>query len=452
MLTPMASGARLKQVQSFFATGRKNGQAKEPEEMIENPIRSLLKLSKKIPAVVTSIFILFFFLYIPFIHSNINASEKEPADAGGVESTTTDTAIKINASPARVKTADRAGWAEDPARVASLGAIGEDFKTVFVPFVTINPAERAGIVTRPAPVTPAPPVNTKTARKKAKVTTRKAAPHATPRAARPSGYLPPDITRGSLKRMELSLTFDGGYSAYEAMEILDALRARGIKTTVFLTGIFINRYPWVTKLIVLDGHEVGNHTMTHPHLTSFAKNFRHKRLPGINRSLLLKELRDTEELFKEVTGAEMAPLWRAPYGEINAELRRWAFEQGYLHIGWTYDHEAKESLDTLDWVDNTASKFYQSSTEIKSRILGFGKGSGGVKGGIILMHLGTDRRLDRVSSILGELIDGLQKRGYRFVTISKLLKGERALDTALKLKKRAGYKRLSKKKRPPGPS
>ena len=432
MLTPMASGARLKQVQSFFATGRKNGQAKEPEEMIENPIRSLLRLSKKIPAVVTSVFILFFFLYIPFIHSSINASEKEPAPAVDVEPATTDTAIKINASPVRVTSPD---------------AAGEDFKTVFVPFVTINPAELPGIAVRPAPVPPAPPVTIRKAGKRTKITRKETSR----RPARPSGYLPPDITRGSFKRMDISLTFDGGYSAYEATEILDALRARGIKTTVFLTGIFISRHPWVTRQIVLDGHEVGNHTMTHPHLTSFARDFRHKRLPWINRSLLLKELRDTEELFKEVTGVKMAPLWRAPYGEVNTELRRWAFEQGYLHIGWTYDHEAKESLDTLDWVDNTRSKFYQSSTEIKSRILGFGKGSGGVKGGIILMHLGTERRLDRVSSILGELIDDLQKRGYRFVTVSKLLKGQRSLDTALKLKKRAGYKKLSKK-RVPGPS
>ncbi len=245
--------------------------------------------------------------------------------------------------------------------------------------------------------------------------------------------------------MELSITFDGGYEAHEADEILDALRARGIKTTVFLTGLFIKRHPDITRQIVLDGHEVGNHTMTHPHLTSFAKDFTHKLLPGVSRPFLLRELRQTEEVFKEITGVEMAPLWRAPYGEINDTLRRWAFKEGYLHVGWTYDHGSRESLDTLDWVHDTSSRFYHSSTEIKARILGFGKGSNGVRGGIILMHLGTERRIDRVSSILGEMLDDLTNMGYRFVKVSRLLEGHKALDTARGLKKRAnGYKRLSR--------
>jgi peptidoglycan/xylan/chitin deacetylase (PgdA/CDA1 family) len=253
--------------------------------------------------------------------------------------------------------------------------------------------------------------------------------------------------------MELSITFDGGYEAYEATEILDALRARDIKTTVFLTGLFIKRHQDLTRQIVLDGHEVGNHMMTHPHLTSFAKDFTHRRLPGVNRSFLLRELRQTEEVFKEVTGAEMAPLWRAPYGEINDTLRRWAFQEGYLHVGWTYDHGSRESLDTLDWVHDTSSRFYHSSTEIKARILGFGKGSDGVRGGIILMHLGTGRRTDRVSSILGEMLDDLTGMGYRFVKVSRLLKGHKALDTAGGLKKRAlGHKRLSSKNVDTGPS
>jgi peptidoglycan/xylan/chitin deacetylase (PgdA/CDA1 family) len=406
--------------------------------MIENPIRSLLRLSRKIPAVLTPIFILFFFLYIPLIHSNINASEKEPAAAAGVEPMETPFAIKTEPFPTKVKT-------------ARMDAIGEGFRTVFVPFVAFNPAELPGIAPKPVPTTHAPPTTggrTVVGRKKPLVVRKKA----TGRTRRPANYLPPDITRGSLLKMELSITFDGGYSAYEATEILDALRARGIKTTVFLTGIFINRHPEITRQLVLDGHEVGNHLMTHPHLTSFADNFRHERLPEIDRSRLIKELSDAEELFRDVTGAEMAPLWRAPYGEINTELRSWAFTEGYLHVGWTYDREARESLDTLDWVDNTESKLYRSSTDIKSRILGFGKGSGGVMGGIILMHLGTGRKLDRVSSILGELIDDLTDRGYRFVTVSRLLEGHRGLDTALKLKKRRSYKLLSRKTRAPGPS
>ncbi len=399
--------------------------------MIENPIRSLLKLRRKLPAVLTPIFILFFFLYIPLIHSNINASEK------GSDTSVSSEGVGPIA----------------PMSVSQRGPIATDLKTVFAPFVAFNPVKPPGAPPRPAAKAPAPPVphvSELSAEKAGKIANR--AGRARKKTRRRSSYLPPDITRGSVAKMEVALTFDGGYSAFEATEILDALRAREIKTTIFLTGIFIKRHPEVTRQIVLDGHEVGNHTMTHPHLTSFSIDFKHRRLAGVSRSFLIKELRDTEELFKLVTGSNMAPLWRAPYGEINTELRRWAFTQGYLHIGWTYDHETKESLDTLDWVDDTTSKFYLSSTEIKSRILDFGRGAGGVKGGIILMHLGTGRRLDRAVSILGELIDDLRDDGYRFVTVSSLLKGDSALSTAGKIKKRRGYKLLSKKRQEPGPS
>ena len=68
------------------------------------------------------------------------------------------------------------------------------------------------------------------------------------------------------------------------------------------------------------------------------------------------------------------------------------------------------------------------------------------------MHLGTGRKLDRFSSVLGELIDDMRMDGYRFVTVSSLLKGDSALSAAMKIKKRRGYRLLSKKKRGPGPS
>lgn len=385
--------------------------------MIDKAIRSLSKLKKKTTPVAASVFILFFFLYLPLIHSRLNANENERA-----------------------------------APVAALAApvAPEPLTTTRTPPDLLGlpdlPKENAQKTTALRPRrSPLPGVSNK---KAGPVAVKKAALRArVAPVARPApSPLPPDITRGPLRSMEISITFDGGYEAYEADEILGALRARGIKTTVFLTGFFIKRHPDVTRQIVLDGHEVGNHTMTHPHLTTFAKDFRHRTLPGISRPFLLRELRRTEEIFKKVTGVEMAPLWRAPYGEINDTLRRWALKEGYLHVGWTYDHGSRESLDTLDWVHDTSSRFYHSSTEIKARILGFGKDSNGVRGGIILMHLGTERRIDRVSSILGEMLDDLTDMGYRFVKVSRLLKGHKALDTARGLKKRAlGYKRLSRK-------
>lgn len=238
-------------------------------------------------------------------------------------------------------------------------------------------------------------------------------------------YTPPDITRGRADRMEVSITFDGGSDDNDAAVILKALRDRGIKTTIFLTGAFITNYPELVRQMVVDGHEIGNHTLSHPHLTDFERTYRHSTLKGVDRAMLSRELRGAAKLFKDVAGVEMAPLWRAPYGEVNAEIRRWAFEEGYAHVGWTYDSKRRESLDTLDWVDDAGSRLYRTSKEIRDRILNFGNGR--VGGGIVLMHLGSGRKTDKASSRLGEMLDALQSRGFKLVKLSTLLDGEATL-------------------------
>jgi peptidoglycan/xylan/chitin deacetylase (PgdA/CDA1 family) len=246
-------------------------------------------------------------------------------------------------------------------------------------------------------------------------------------------FIPPDIYRGRIDKKELSITFDGGAGAAEAEEVLRVLRQRNIKTTIFLAGGFIKNYPRLVRQTVKDGHEIGNHTMSHSHLTSFAMDLRHTTLPGVDKNFIDRELREAARLFKLATGEEMAPLWRAPYGEVNEEIRRWAFEAGYIHVNWTRDYKRKETLDSLDWVDDEESQLYYSAEKIKKKILNFGKDGNGVGGGIVLMHLGTTRKSDRAVSILGEIIDELEGRGYRFVKVSELLEGDKNYDVALKM-------------------
>lgn len=231
-----------------------------------------------------------------------------------------------------------------------------------------------------------------------------------------------DITRGGTDAMEVALTFDGGGEANDAGTILRILEERDVKATMFLTGEFIMKNPGLVKRMALEGHEAGNHTMTHPHLTDFSNSLKHTT--AIDKDVLLKELRGTRRLYSAVTGFEMAPLWRAPFGEINTELLSWGYEEGFMHTGWTRGRG--ESLDTLDWVSDRASALYRSPEEIKKRVLDFGKGSHGLSGGIILMHLGTDRDTERAAEALGELIDELKGRGYRLVKVSELLKDNQA--------------------------
>ncbi len=260
--------------------------------------------------------------------------------------------------------------------------------------------------------------------------------------ARPDQSLPltmPDITRGDISRMELAITFDGGYDGSDAERILGVLRERNIRTTFFLTGRFIKRYPHIVKRMVEEGHEVGNHTMNHPHLTDFATTRRHTTLPWVNREFVLRELREAEKAFEEITGRKMAPFWRAPYGEINDEIRKWAFDAGYIHVGWTYNYRNGESLDSLDWVHDRTSQLYLSADEIIRKILDFDSDGYGLRGGIILMHLGTRREDDKVSEKLDQLLDELKARGYKPVKISDLVRGlEFDMDGAHLLASREG--------------
>lgn len=257
-------------------------------------------------------------------------------------------------------------------------------------------------------------------------------PPAKPAVYRDDPYkqVPRDVTRGDRYGTMISVTFDGGINGKEAGEILDILKKRRIKTTIFLSGIFIRRYPEITRRIVAEGHEVGNHTMWHPHLTSYEKTFRQTTLPGVTREFLTKQLKRAELLFQQVTGTEMAPIWRAPYGEVNRELRAWAFEIGYLHVGWTMNHKERTSLDTLDWVSDKSSRFYLTPREIEEKILSFDKNGGFLGGGIVLMHLGTERESDRAATVLGEMLDNLIARGFTPVKVSDIIENKGALKAA----------------------
>jgi peptidoglycan/xylan/chitin deacetylase (PgdA/CDA1 family) len=234
-------------------------------------------------------------------------------------------------------------------------------------------------------------------------------------ASPPRGPAAPDLTRGPADRADVLVSFDAGSSDRGAIQILDALARRGIRTTIFLTGDFVRRYPAMARRIAEDGHEVGNHTDTHPHLTTYAGDGRQVTRPEVDRAFLSGELARTARLYREATGRAMAPLWRAPFGEHNAEIRRWAAEQGYWHVGWT---GGRSGLDGLDWVIDPRSRSYQPAERLLGRLVHRAE-----NGGIVLLHLGSDRE-EPVGSRIDILLDGLKARGFRFARASEFLERE----------------------------
>ncbi len=240
----------------------------------------------------------------------------------------------------------------------------------------------------------------------------------------PFKTMPVTFDQGVTSKRLVSITFDGGSHANAAHDILDTLRSRKVKATMFLTGRFISRYPDLVKKMVAERHELGNHTDSHPHLTAWETERNHRTLPNITSKFIGEQLSRANARLKAVTGTEFAPIWRAPYGEKNAQICRWALHHGYLHIGWRQARTWRKNLDSNDWIPDKNTPGYHSPDEVLEKFLTLAKSKPyGIHGGIILMHLGTERKKpeQQVHRILGALIDELRELGYESVPISVLL-------------------------------
>ena len=240
----------------------------------------------------------------------------------------------------------------------------------------------------------------------------------------PSSLLPPglakewpgageafNLIRGPRGSHWTCMTFDGGSTSEVALEVLDALKERGIRTTFFLTGAFIQKYPDLVRRIDRDGHEIGNHTMDHPHLAPGGR-----RDPRWTKERFQQQLLLADALLLKLLGRPMDPYWRAPYGENTAELRKWAEELGYRHVYWS------EGADTLDWATVKERKLYRTGNAILDRLYSRMEKDDG-DGLIVLMHLGSGRpEADRPARVLGPFLDKALEEGWNFVNISAYLK------------------------------
>lgn len=231
------------------------------------------------------------------------------------------------------------------------------------------------------------------------------------------------FNNGSPDQKLLSLTFDGGADANTAVPILDTLNSRNVKATLFITGQFLRKFPDIVRMYVNAGHEIGNHTFSHPHLTTYAKDKTQTTLPEINKEFLCEELKKNDHLFYSLTGQHFAPLWRAPYGEFNRFLCTWASECGYTHIGWRQGPTWRLGLDSNDWIPEDTPGF-KTPSEVLDKILGMARSNTkALNGGIVLMHLGSTRKNPQmqVYTVLGSLIDSLRQRGYTIVPVSEMI-------------------------------
>jgi len=183
----------------------------------------------------------------------------------------------------------------------------------------------------------------------------------------------------------IAMTFDDGPSPETTPRLLDILKQRNIKATFFMIGQNAERNPAIVKRILADGHEIGNHSWTHPQLSKLSDD------------RVTEEINKTQNAIKDASGYTPV-LMRPPYGAITARQKDWIEKQfGLSVIIW--------SVDPFDWKRPGASV-------IEERIL-----AGARPGAIVLSHDIHKQTVDAMPATL----DALAAKGFKFVTVSQLI-------------------------------
>ncbi len=209
---------------------------------------------------------------------------------------------------------------------------------------------------------------------------------------------------GGMQR-KIALTFDDGPDPRFTPRILDTLKQKRAPATFFVTGNAANQYPRLLRREYAEGHEIGNHTYTHPHFDA------------ISRTQLGWELNLTERLFEGTLGIKTL-LFRPPYGidhqpETADEVALLPIPQGlgYVLVG--------AQIDPHDW-GNPQGGPPPTAAQIVQSVLDQAD-----KGNIVLLHDGGGDR-DATVAALSEIIDRLRAAGYELVPVSTLVGQTRA--------------------------
>lgn len=180
---------------------------------------------------------------------------------------------------------------------------------------------------------------------------------------------------------KIAITFDDGPHPYYTEQLLDGLKARGVKATFFVMGKHVEEYPELVERMHEEGHLIGNHTYSHIQLNQS------------NGESFKEELVKTSELIEGLTGEEVQYV-RPPYGSWDKKFEK---ELNMFPVLWT--------IDPLGWCSHNVAGIVQKVT------------SSAKENSIILMH---DEYKTTVTAAL-QIIDELQKEGYEFVTVDEIL-------------------------------
>src|SRR5271166_3552404 len=204
---------------------------------------------------------------------------------------------------------------------------------------------------------------------------------------------------------KMALTFDDGPDPEWTPKVLDVLKEKGVKATFFLIGVEAEKYPGITKRVYNEGHEIGNHTFTHPDISNISKRY------------FEVELNLTERFFEGKLGVKPV-LFRPPYSidqepDTADQVRPLELAQdlGYITVG--------DKIDPNDWHDDPRRTANEIVADVLKNLPPCETGNL-VCGNILLLHDGGGDRSETVKA-LPQIIDGLRARNYVLVPVSGLL-------------------------------
>ena len=194
-------------------------------------------------------------------------------------------------------------------------------------------------------------------------------------------------TLGNYQRKDnmVALTFDCAFGEQNTDWLLDTLRSYGIHATFFMTGRWAgNHGPWIEKMLA-DGHEIGNHTQNHLHLSE------------LSNETIVREITQVSQTLWQNHGY-ITHLMRPPYGGRNTKVNSITRYLGYEVIMW--GQTGKDATD--GWTGPMIRDLVLKEVQ---------------PGDIILFHNGADT----MHVYLKPIIEGLQQRGWTFGTVSELM-------------------------------
>lgn len=185
---------------------------------------------------------------------------------------------------------------------------------------------------------------------------------------------------------KIALTFDAAWGNEDTKQIMEILKKHDIKVTFFMTGGWVEKYPDDVKMILAEGHDLGNHSQNHKNMSQLSDSEKENELMTVHNKV------------KELTGYDMF-LFRPPYGDYDSAVVKTAKKCGYYAIQW--------DVDSLDWKDYGVDSIIKTVTQHKH----LGNGS------IILCHNGAKY----TAQALDTMITTLKDAGYQFVPLSELI-------------------------------